>query len=67
MTVSEYLNRKYTLLNTPAIIRDGKHGASLNLRVQEIELLGSKADGAQPGAKSTNDVLDSQEDHGMPF
>ena len=30
MTVKEYLLRKYTLLNTPAIIRDGKHYRLMN-------------------------------------
>lgn len=30
MTVAEYLKRKYTLLNTPAIIRNGKHYRLLN-------------------------------------
>lgn len=35
MTVKEYLTSKYTLLNTPAIIRNGKHYRLLNGQLLE--------------------------------
>lgn len=35
MTVKEYLTRKYTLLNTPAIINNGKHYRLLNGQLVE--------------------------------
>ena len=69
--IADYLKKgtKVYVSGEPSIRtweKDGKSGASLNLRVQDIELLGSKADGAQPVAtgESTNDAKDPQD---LPF
>lgn len=50
--IADYLKKgtKVYVSGEPSIRtweKDGKSGASLNLRVQDIELLGSKADGVQ--------------------
>lgn len=51
--ISEYLKKgaKVYVSGEPSLRtweKDGKSGAALNLRVQDIELLGSKSDAGQP-------------------
>ena len=68
--VSEYLKKgtKVYVSGEPSLRtweKDGKNGAALNLRVQEIELLGSKADAAQPAQQESAQPIDVEKD--LPF
>jgi single-strand DNA-binding protein len=67
-TVAEYLKKgvKVAVSGEPSLRvweKDGKHGASITLRANEVELLSKAENSAQPQTAAPS----NEEDFGLPF